>query len=268
MSASLHYVERGAGVPVVALHGWMPDHRLMLGCLEPVFAARPGYRRLYPDLPGMGASPAGPEIEGSDDLLAAVHAFVDETVGDEPFLLVGESYGGYLARGVIRDRPRRVLGLALICPVGVLEHARRALPPRQVLRPDPRVFDGLAPGVAEGFAQMSVVQTGQILDRYLHEIQPGLEAADTEAMGRIQRRWALNRDPDDASHPPFVRPTLILLGRQDDAVGYADQLRLLPGYPRATLAVLDVAGHNLQLEQPHLFDTLMLDWVDRAEAER
>jgi hypothetical protein len=39
---TLHAVSYGAGVPVVALHGWTADHRLMLGCLEPVFTGRPG----------------------------------------------------------------------------------------------------------------------------------------------------------------------------------------------------------------------------------
>src|SRR4051812_35381901 len=110
----LHHVERGDGVPVLALHGWWPDHRLMVGCLEPGFAARPGYRRLYPDLPGMGRSPAPPEMTGSDDLLAAVRGFVDEVLGDEPFLVVGESYGGYLARALARDLPQQVRGLALL----------------------------------------------------------------------------------------------------------------------------------------------------------
>jgi hypothetical protein len=42
----MHFVERGAGTPVFALHGWTSDHRLMLGCLEAVFAVRPGCRRL------------------------------------------------------------------------------------------------------------------------------------------------------------------------------------------------------------------------------
>ncbi|MFD2469254.1 alpha/beta fold hydrolase [Amycolatopsis silviterrae] len=56
----MHYVEHGSGTPVLAVHGWMPDHRLMTGCLEPVFARRPGFRRIYPDLPGMGDRPPGP----------------------------------------------------------------------------------------------------------------------------------------------------------------------------------------------------------------
>ncbi len=39
----VHYVERGAGTPVLALHGWFVDHRLMTGCLD---ADRSGYRAL------------------------------------------------------------------------------------------------------------------------------------------------------------------------------------------------------------------------------
>ena len=53
----------------------------------------------------------------------------------------------------------------------------------------------------------------------------------------------------------------------DDSVGYLDQFELLPHYPRASFAVLDVAGHNLQIEQPALFDALMLEWLDRVTVE-
>ncbi|TDC36088.1 alpha/beta hydrolase [Micromonospora sp. KC213] len=266
-SVALNVVERGAGTPVLALHGWTPDHRLMLGCLEPVFAGRPGYRRLYPDLPGMGASAAPPEIAGSDDVLDAVQDFVDDTLGGVPFLLVGESYGGYLARALARSRPDQVLGLALICPVGTaLEHAERSVPPRQVLRPDPDLLASTDARTAAEFASIAVVQTPETLRRFRDEIQVGLDLADTAAMARIRRRWALSENPEGGV--PFARPTLILTGRQDHATGYLDQFALLPHYPRATFAVLDVAGHNLQIEQPVLFDALVGEWLDRVAAER
>jgi len=84
---TVHQVSSGDGVPVLALHGWTPDHRLMTGCLEPIFAELPGYRRIYPDLPGMGQSPAG-DIDSSDGILAAVNAFIDEQIGDEPFAVL------------------------------------------------------------------------------------------------------------------------------------------------------------------------------------
>ncbi|RKN31599.1 alpha/beta fold hydrolase [Micromonospora musae] len=265
-SVSLNVVERGPGVPVLALHGWTPDHRLMLGCLEPVFAARPGYRRLYPDLPGMGKSPAPPEIAGSDDVLATLQDLVDDLLGDTPFLLVGESYGGYLARALTRSRPRQVLGLALICPVGTaVEKEERRVPQPTVLRPDPDLLAATDARTAAEFADLAVVQTPETLRRFRKEVLAGLDVADTTAMARIRQRWTLTEDPEGGA--PFTRPSLILTGRQDHATGYLDQFALLPHYPRATFAALDVAGHNLQIEQPALFDALMGEWLDRVATE-
>ncbi|MFC3503777.1 alpha/beta fold hydrolase [Micromonospora krabiensis] len=263
---TLNVVEHGTGVPVLALHGWTPDHRLMLGCLEPVFAGRPGYRRLYPDLPGMGESPAPPEIAGSDDMLDAVQDLVDDRIGDAPFLLVGESYGGYLARALANSRPEQVRGLALICPMGTaVEKADRRLPQPQVLRPDPDLLASVDARTAAEFADLAVVQSPETLRRFREEILAGLDVADTTAMARIRQRWTLAEDPEGGE--PFTRPTLVLTGRQDHSTGYLDQFALLPHYPRATFAVLDVAGHNLQIEQPVLFDALVGEWLDRVAAE-
>jgi pimeloyl-ACP methyl ester carboxylesterase len=265
-SVALNFAERGDGIPLLALHGWTPDHRLMLGSIERAFVERPGYRRLYPDLPAMGRSTAPPSIASSDDVLDAVHDFVEDVIGDSPFLLIGESYGGYLARALARARAGQVLGLALICPIGTaVEHAERRVPGRQVLRPDPALLGGLDQRMAREFDDISVVQSAETFERFRDEILTGLDAADIEAMARIRQRWILTDDPEGG--PPFSRPTLILTGRQDDVVGYLDQFALMPHYPRATFAVLDVAGHNLQIEQPTLFSALINEWLDRVAAE-
>ncbi|MFI6677075.1 alpha/beta fold hydrolase [Kribbella sp. NPDC050469] len=258
---ALHHESFGAGVPVLALHGWTPDHRLMTGCLEPVFADVPGYRRHYPDLPGMGQTPAG-DIDSSDGIMAELRTFIDEQIGAEPFLLIGESYGGYLARGLIAERPEQVLGLALICPIGTaLMHADRTVPEHVALRTEPGVLESLEED--EDFTEIAVVQTAAALHAYRSDIAPGLAAADTAALDRIQKNsWALTIAPE--SGPAYQRPTLIVCGRQDSVTGYEDQYALLPHYPRATYAVLDVAGHNLQLEQPELFGALIREWLDRT----
>lgn len=41
------------------LHGYSPDHRLMAGCMEPIFNKKSNYKRVYIDLPGMGKSYGG-----------------------------------------------------------------------------------------------------------------------------------------------------------------------------------------------------------------
>lgn len=253
----MHFVELGTGIPVLAVHGWTPDHRLMLGCLEPLFATRPGYRRLYPDLPAMGKSPAD-GIDSSDDMLAALEEFIDGQI-DGPFLVIGESYGGYLARALAHRRPEQVSGLALICPTGTnvfLED--RTLPRFEVRRSDGAVLD---PGLAAQFDGMAVVRTAETARRFAEEILPGLELADRDSMARIHGRWELSAGPELGT---YDRPALFLTGRQDNITGYEDVYALLPHYPYASFAVLDTAGHNLQIEQPGLFNALMGEWLDRV----
>jgi pimeloyl-ACP methyl ester carboxylesterase len=71
----------------------------------------------------------------------------------------------------------------------------------------------------------------------------------------------------DAVAAPFEKPVLILAGRQDGIVGYRDAWGILENYPRATFAVLDRAGHNLQIEQERLFNALVGDWLERVEEQ-
>lgn len=197
-------------------------------------------------------------------MLAALQEFIDQQVGAEPFLLIGESYGGYLARAVVRSRPQQVLGGALICPVGEPLRELWTLPALEVLRSEPDAFTGVSAKLVENFSGLAVVHTREALRRYLSEIQPGLDLADWAAMARVEEKWRLREDPDDAQLPAFAGPSLILLGRQDVAVGYADQLRLVSQYPHASVAILDVAGHNLQIEQPELFADLVGEWLERV----
>jgi pimeloyl-ACP methyl ester carboxylesterase len=156
-----------------------------------------------------------------------------------------------------------VLGLLLICPAGIeLDRAKRDVPPRTVLRADPELVAGLSPEEAADFTEVAVVQSPEMLRRFREDIAPGIALADEEAMERIHQNWRLSVDPE--SGPAYERPALILTGRQDWAVGYAEQYTLLPHYPRATFAVLDRAGHNLQMEQPALFGALVWEWLDRV----
>lgn len=229
---SLHHTEFGptGGLAVLTLHGWTADHRLMTGCLEPVFEDRSHpYRRLYPDLPGMGATPAD-GIASADDILDSIERYVDDHVGNASLLVIGESYGGYLARAISSRRRH------------------------QVTLGDLRGTD---------FDDVAVVQTQGTYRRNQDEIVVGLEIADESALARIRQQWVLADDPEDSE--PVIVPTVIMTGRQDASTGYLDSWSLLEHYPRASFTVLDRAGHNLQIEQPGLFTAMTAEWLDRVE---
>ena len=73
---------------------------MMKACMEPVFLRKTGYKRIYLDLPGMGKSKCAIEYATADKTLLILKQFVKSML-HENFLIVGESYGGYLARGIL-----------------------------------------------------------------------------------------------------------------------------------------------------------------------
>ena len=99
--AEVYYEIIGEGKPVLIIHGCAPDHRLMKRCMETVFQKSKGYQRIYIDLPGMGKSNAPDWINSSDCILELLTAFIEKIIPTKDFLLVGESYGGYLASGIL-----------------------------------------------------------------------------------------------------------------------------------------------------------------------
>jgi pimeloyl-ACP methyl ester carboxylesterase len=262
----VHYLQHGGGTPVLALHGAGTDHREIMAALEPLFANRPGYRRIYPDLPGMGATPAPRWVSGNDDVVEVLLGLVDAVIGQEAFLLVGHSYGAYLARAVASRRPAQVAGLALVC--GVHAQARAGeLPAHTVVHADDDLdVDGaLGPAMAAEFRDYLVVQTPATLRRFQETVVPGVGLVDGPALERIFQRWQLRTPPERG--PAFTNPTLVLTGRQDATAGYAGSWRLLDHYPRATFAVLDGAGHALLHEQVELAGALLAEWLDRVDQQ-
>jgi pimeloyl-ACP methyl ester carboxylesterase len=263
----------GAGTPVLMIHGWSPDHRIMKGCMEPVFASqeRP-WKRIYFDLPGMGRTPGNPWIDGSDAMLDLVLGFVDAVIPGERFLVVGESYGGYLARGLVARRPDATDGMLLICPLGrphiVTETGvdKGDVPELTVLERDGGLLASLTDKERDQFEGLTVLQNERVWRRYRDEIAPGLDLADYDFLDNCLGRNVPFTIPIDGAIAPYARPALILTGRQDCATGYREVWKFLESYPRATFAVLDKAGHNLQIERDGVFEALVREWLDRVVA--
>jgi len=262
---TINYEVEGSGKPIIIIHGSHVDHAIMTGCMEPVFENMEGYKRIYLDLPGMGKTKGESWITNIDDMLKVVINFIDAVIPDENFLLAGESYGGYLARGIIYIMADRVDGLFLLCPAVIMEDKKRSVPSHIILKKDDKLLSQLEPSDAVGFAAMSVVQTEKIWKRYLNEVLSGVKLADydfIEHLNKVQE-GAFSFKVDDLTEK-YKKPTLILMGRQDWCVGYKDAWDIMDNYPRATFAVLDRAGHNLQIEQEELFNSLVTEWIARV----
>jgi pimeloyl-ACP methyl ester carboxylesterase len=252
----IHYAEHGSGVPLIALHGAGVDHREIEAAIEAVVPG-PGYRRIYPDLPGMGRSTTG-GLACNDDVVALIANFIDRLEAG-PVMLLGHSYGAYRARGVAAQRPDIVRALALLSPVA---ERSQNVPDHQVVCQEANAYDGLEPEQRQGFDEYFVVRTPATARRYRSHIVPGTRLVDATGLGRIFAGWTV-----DVGSGTFPAPTLIAAGRRDSVVGYTDAMGLLERYPHATLAVVDGAGHALMHERPGLLAALLSDWFERARPD-
>jgi len=248
---AMHYVEHGAGRPVLVLHGAGVDHHETEACFEPAFDGVAGFRRIYPDLPGMGRTVAPDEIRSAEDVLGALLDFTREVTDGTAYLLIGHSAGAYYARAMAAREPAQVAGLALVCP---LLPGLRDVPEHRVVVGSGEIGDDV-------FRSYFVVQTPEMLERYERHVGPAAALADQAALERIGERWELHGVQGSA----YAGPTLVVAGRLDSTVGYAAAEDLLDDYPRASLAVVDDAGHALPHEQPVLLRALVGDWLARVE---
>lgn len=253
----------GSGRPLLAVHGWSADHRYLHADLEPVLADS-SWRRIYLDLPGHGATPAPDWLGAQAQMLAIVTDFATAVIGDAPFAVTGNSYGGYLALGLVRTLPEHLLGAALLVPDLPDERNERDSPPPVTLEPDPSLFTDLAED-EEWIPAGLVAHEQRMLDEIRAHDMPGYRACDRAFLERLDANYV---HTGEAGSPgsPFARPSLVVTGRQDATVGWRRQQALTSEFPRATFATLDLAGHHIgRIERPALFRALLLDWLDRVE---
>ena len=102
-------VERGDGSPVVFLHGYPLSHAIWEPQLELSF---PGRCVALLDLPGYGLAQDWPVPESLSGFADSVHRTLARRFS-VPIVLVGHSFGGYIALQLVRDHPEQFEALVL-----------------------------------------------------------------------------------------------------------------------------------------------------------
>jgi len=256
--------QRGSGLPILVIHGWSADHRYMAADLESNFDSTSPWQRIYFDLPGHGKTIAPDWLHDQSQMFNILLQLIEQVLGTQKFAVVGNSYGGYLALGLARTIPEQLLGVALLVPDLPDDSNNRDVPPVQIIVEDANIFTDLQDD--EQWIPNGVVEHSQYaLDQIREFDMPGYRASDDDLLERLNKNYLLPVEVRQAGDP-FAQPSLIALGHQDATVGYERQLQLLPEFPRATVAVVDMAGHYLgRVERPKVFNALVRDWLERVE---
>ncbi len=239
--------ELGAGRPVVFIHGLTFDRHLLMESTEPLFAepTAPGARRFYVDLPGHGATRADERAASAEGLVASLLAWYDRVGGAEAPIIVGHSYGAYLALGIAACR--RVAGLVLVTPVVEPDVARRSPSPRRIIRGDEPLHYSAGEPERATFEEVAVLQTGAALASYQRLVHPASDRTDRAFLEAVRSCYVF-------SAPLFSRidpatPIAVLCARDDHWCGYSDALAVVRAFPQSELTVLPDCGQLLPLEQ-------------------
>jgi pimeloyl-ACP methyl ester carboxylesterase len=227
------YDVRGAGEPLVLLHGGLVDSRDFTGNLD---ALADGHRLYLPDRRGHGRTP---DVEGpftADALAGDVIAFVEEVVGG-PVPLLGYSAGATVALHVALRRPDLVERLVLISGA----YAADGMLVRPSLDGDPpeilvRLHDEVSP---DGPGHFRVV-----LEKVVAAVDGGSDLTP-DALAGIGCR------------------TLVVAG-DDDIVAAEHTLSLFRALPDAELAVVPGTSHALLHEKPALCVELVEQFLGAA----
>lgn len=234
------------------------DATVSAAAFEPAFAATRNCRRIYVDLPGTGES--APVDARSDAVLAAVVETVDAMLADEPFALVGCSYGGYLAAALTRRMPHRIRALLLVCSgVRILPEDRDLAGLHQAV-PEPGWLAVVPDALHAHFARAIGRQTADVAARIA---APLAAAKPTDEAYLEALRSSGYQLADEASEATFNGTVTMLSGRQDRVAGYRDQFAAMRRYPRGTFIAVGEAGHYLPFEQPERFAVVLRDWLDQ-----
>ncbi|KAL7912486.1 putative alpha/beta hydrolase [Trichoderma velutinum] len=272
MDAILSAHEVGEGLPVLIIHGWQMLGKVEEIDFEPIFNKTPGLRRIYVDLPGMGATPAN-NVKDQDEMYLRLVQFIDSRLGKSRFLVVGSSCGGYLARAIAHKYTEQVDGLLLRVPLIEPDDSKRDLDAFTPLVANEQLMATIS---AEDKSLLGnvLIQTPAYISSLKAKLEnvwnPAEKAADNKVLDPIRadpRRYQLSFSLDNEG-AKFFAPTLIVCGRQDDNVGYRDSLRLLELYPRSTYALLDRGTHGLPIDETGVFEALVRDWITRVDEWR
>jgi pimeloyl-ACP methyl ester carboxylesterase len=266
----LDYELRGQGPTALLVHGLTVDRRVMIDAFDAPLG-RAGLRRLYVDLPGHGASRGDPERASADRFVEALAALARAELppaarpGElEAPLVVGYSYGGYLAQGLVRALGG-ARGLFLVCPIVEPDFARRCQPPRRVAARDAELPFSDDAREREAFAEVAVQMTRAVLARFAESVHPANVAADPAVVAAVRARYVMARPVGDAL-ARLAAPATIVCGRDDHWAGWQDAARLVAQLQSPHFVVLPDCGHLLPLEQPALFTQAVADWLARVGA--
>lgn len=233
----ISYERRGAGTPLVLVHGFPLDHTLWN---ETASLLEGDFDLILPDLRGFGGSTTieTPYLmsDMADDLAALLDHF-----GIEKTALAGHSMGGYVALAFAKKYPQRVSGLALVSSQAAADAPDRKEGRYKTAQDVAEkgvevVADAMTPKLSsdakvQAFARESILRQGKA----------GVIGA-LKAMAE--------REDSMPILSSFDFPVVLIHGDADALIPLEKAQEIKEALPDAKLVILQGAGHLPMMELP------------------
>ncbi len=244
----------GHGTPFLLLHAFPLSSAMWEADLEWL------ERRCHviaPDLPGFGRSPR--QLHPSMPAMAREVAGLLEELGlKEPLIVAGLSMGGYAAFEFLRQFPERVRALGLFSTRAEMDtpeaRTKRFKTAQEIQEKGLEVFARAAlPNLIGKTTMQNRPDVARRVTEMITANEPGGVADSLLAM-------ADRRDSLDLLET--IRcPTLVVAGEEDTFIPLDQARAMQQQIPGSRLAVLQKAGHLVNLEQPALFQQAMQEFI-------
>jgi len=249
------YERRGAGQPLVLLHGILVDWR---SWERQVDGLRHDFDVIVPDLPGCGGSDDPPESYRTSDYGGWLVALL-EALGSGPAHVGGLSWGGMLAIEICRQRPDLVRSLIL---TGTYAGWKGSLPPEtvdarlnQCLLESEMAAADFVPGWLPGLLTPDAPSS-------LRDEVAAMMAGFHPSGYRTMAHSVAETDLRDVL-PKIEVPTLLIWGEEDRRSSVSIANAFHDAIPDSTLVLIPKSGHLSSIETPGQFNSAIRDFLAR-----
>jgi proline iminopeptidase len=259
----IHYEVDGDGHPCLVLHGGLGhDHTLYRKTLGPL---SPPLQLVYLDHRGNGRSGRPPLDTLTMAQLADDAVALADHLGIDRFLVLGHSYGGFIAQELAIRHPDRVDGVVLVTTTagqlgtGESEDDTEPGPP---MPPDFAAAMATPPTSDEEYA----AGTARLLRHYLHQAEVdevlALEHDTVWSAAAMMRGFQVLSTWSAIDRLPQVRcPVLLVAGRHDVVTSFPQASRIARHLPDAEVVVLEHSAHYPWLDEPDAFFAAVHGWL-------
>lgn len=249
----LNYRQIGSGPSLVLQHGFLGGG----GYWEPQLAMfGRHFNIIAPDLPGFAGSADAPVPDTLKGFAASLISLLDHLEVGRTMLL-GHSMGSMVALQIALDYPERVDRLVLYgsASIGNLPSRFESVD-ASIERIESQGVDATADHIVPTWFVDGYQAPFAAMCR---EAGRGATVAATTRALRAISEW----DVTDRLHE-ITTPALIICGDRDRSTTPDNSFRLSKALVNSELCIVPGCAHNVHLERPELFSSVVLDFLTRA----